>query len=241
MMSSFKKKAKWLVPLCVIVCLMIANLIYGLIYYHADDIAIQALESSGTVAVSRTDYGWFFDGPDEDDLLVFYPGAKVEETAYAPLLHRLAEQGVDVCLVKMPMRFAIFAKNKADSVFASYEHSNRYICGHSLGGAIAADYASRHGDDLKGVILLAAYPVRDIDDQLFLLSIYGTEDGVLHMDKVIKARAYAPVNYIETPIDGGNHAQFGNYGMQNGDLPASISAEVQQAKTADLIVDIIKN
>ena len=40
-------------------------------------------------------------------------------------------------------------------------------------------------------------------------------------------------------IEGGNHAQFGNYGPQEGDLPATISAEEQQAQTVEAISDFI--
>ena len=44
-------------------------------------------------------------------------------------------------------------------------------------------------------------------------------------------------NVVE--IEGGNHAQFGNYGPQKGDLPATISAEEQQAQAVDAITDFI--
>lgn len=40
-------------------------------------------------------------------------------------------------------------------------------------------------------------------------------------------------NVVE--IEGGNHAQFSNYGPQKGDLPATISTEEQQAQTVDAI------
>ena len=40
-------------------------------------------------------------------------------------------------------------------------------------------------------------------------------------------------------IQGGNHAQFGNYGPQKGDLPAEITAEEQQAQTVAAITDFI--
>ena len=44
-------------------------------------------------------------------------------------------------------------------------------------------------------------------------------------------------NVVE--IEGGNHAQFGNYGPQKGDLPATISAEEQQAQAVEAISDFI--
>lgn len=40
-------------------------------------------------------------------------------------------------------------------------------------------------------------------------------------------------------IPGGNHAQFGNYGVQKGDGTASISAEEQQVQTALAISNMV--
>ncbi len=168
------------------------------------------------VRVSQTSYGWLFDGPSEQDALIFYPGAKVEETAYAPLLHLLAGEGMDVCLVRMPCRLAILGANKAASVMAQYDYGHWYIGGHSLGGAMAANFAADHGDQLTGVILLAAYPTKPLNKALLEISIYGSEDRVVNMGKIEAGKAYAPEDYREYAIPGGNHAQFGNYGEQRG-------------------------
>ena len=49
------------------------------------------------------------------------------------------------------------------------------------------------------------------------------------------------IDYTENvvEIEGGNHAQFGNYGPQEGDLPAAISVEEQQAQAVEAITDFI--
>ena len=98
----------------ILICLSVISLvlisgtgIYLSNYYHADETALEALHSDGNVRISETDYGWLFDGPSDTDALIFYPGAKVEESSYAPLARKLAEKGMDVCLVKMPARMAI--------------------------------------------------------------------------------------------------------------------------------------
>ena len=239
MTGSTKKKRIWLLPVCLVAVLAAAFFIYAMNYYHADETALSALRSDGTVLVSPTDYGWFFDGPSEENLLVFYPGAKVEETAYAPLLHRLASQGMDVCLLKMPFRFAFFAADKASGVLAAYDYENEFVGGHSLGGAMAAIYAAEHGDEIRGAVLLAAYPTKQMPDDLLLLSIYGSEDDVLNAGKLAEGRALAPDRYEECVIEGGNHAQFGDYGIQKGDGNASVSREYQQLMTADLILQNI--
>lgn len=189
--------------------------------YYADSTAVEALDSD-RVAVAETDYGWYFDGPAEDAALIFYPGANVEETAYAPLLHELADSVMDVCLVRMPLRLAFLGADNADGIISRYDYKHWYIGGHSLGGAVAANYAVGH--DLDGVVLLAAYPTKAADEPMLL--IYGSEDGVLNMDRVRKAKLFGTVE--ELVIDGGNHAGFGNYGEQKGDFPAAIPSSVQQ-------------
>ncbi|NTW92812.1 MAG: hypothetical protein HGA40_05150, partial [Methanoregulaceae archaeon] len=41
-------------------------------------------------------------------------------------------------------------------------------------------------------------------------------------------------------IEGGNHAQFGNYGPQPGDGTATISVADQQMQAADLTVRVLR-
>ena len=232
-----KRKRIWMIA--VPAAVVPAFLIYTGMYYHAGPEALAALDSDKNVTVSRTDYGWFFDGPSDDSALVFYPGAKVEETAYAPLLHRLAENGMDAFLVKMPFRLAVFGAEKASEITETDHYRNVYIGGHSLGGAMAANYAADHADELSGVILLAAYPTEELDNDLQLISIYGSEDGVLNMEKVEEGEQYFPEQSTEYVIEGGNHAYFGTYGEQKGDNEARITVQEQQEETVEVILDNI--
>ena len=233
-----RKKTLLLIPVFAIAALCIAFLIYTEQYYRAEESALTALKSDESVIVTQKEYGWFFDGPSETDALIFYPGAKVEETAYAPLLHRLAEQGMDICLVRMPFRLAIFGANKADQAIAQHDYEHWYIGGHSLGGAMAASYAATHSSQLSGVFMLAAYPTKPLAENMKALIIYGSEDGVLNMERMTKAKQYLPDGSKEYVIKGGNHAQFGNYGKQEGDGAADISSYEQQHRTVELILQI---
>ena len=136
---------------------------------------------------------------------------------------------MDVCLVNMPLHIALLGKDRADAVMAQHDYAHWYIGGHSLGGVMAARYASTH--ELDGVILLAAYPIDAIDEPMLL--IYGTEDGVLNRARVAQSAQYGAVETFA--IEGGNHALFGNYGVQAGDHPAQLSAAEQQRETVSLI------
>ena len=218
-----------MVPAGVLLLVLLGSFLFFSDYYPAADTALKALESD-TVLVEQTEYGWFFDGPAADRALVFYPGGKVEETAYAPLLHKLAANGIDVCLVRMPLHLAVFGMNRADGIMAQYEYERWYIGGHSVGGAVAANYAAAH--DLDGVILLAAYPTKDVEEPMRM--IYGTEDGVVDPKKFDAAHQFGTVE--EVVIQGGNHAGFGDYGRQAGDGEAEISAEEQQQAAVDAVL-----
>ena len=233
--KSFIVKRAAMAAAVLLAVLAVSSGIYVNTYYHADASVGAFLVSDEQVRVEKTEYGWLLDGPSEENAMVFYPGAKVEETAYAPLLHRFAEEGMDVCLVKMPFRLAFLGIGKASDVMAQYDYENWYIGGHSLGGAMAAAYAARHGDALAGVVLCAAYPIGALDQHMTEICVYGSEDGVLDPKRLESSRAYAPETCFEHVIEGGNHAQFGNYGPQRGDGAATISAEEQQRAAADYI------
>lgn len=236
-----KKKRKWIIPMIAAVLLVSTFLIYAEQYYHADAAAEKALTSDGLVQITQTDYGWFFDGPSETDALVFYPGGKVEETSYAPLLRRLAQEGMDVCLVKMPFRLAVFGRNKADGVMKKHSYAHWYIGGHSLGGVMASGYASAHPDQLDGVILFAAYSIQELSEDMNTILLYGSEDTVLNMKDYTDNRKNVPDDAAEHVIQGGNHAQFGSYGAQKGDGKAAISPEEQVEETVSVIRETITN
>ena len=235
-----RQQHKWrtILPIIGLVLILVAG---GLIWnsrrgYSAEEVAHAALEPDEKVSVEKRDFGWLFDGPGQDHALVFYPGAKVAEEAYAPMLHMLAENGIDVCLAAMPLDLALLNEDKVDDIMGELEYDNWYLGGHSLGGATAAIHAANHDDDLKGIILFAAYPTKKLSDEMVEISIYGSEDGVLNRESYEEGRIYAPKEFYEFVIEGGNHAQFGNYGRQKDDGEATITAEEQQRVAVDYIL-----
>ena len=230
-----RRLKRWLLAAAILVLLVTGFLLYAAVYYRADAAALYALLPDEELAVTQTDYGWFFDGPGDEAALIFYPGAKVEETAYAPLLRKLALRGVDVCLLKMPLHMAFFDMDRAETVLGEHSYARWYVGGHSLGGAVAAICASKHPGDFAGVVLLAAYPTRPLDADMTELSLYGSMDGVLDRARLEAGRQYAPGESEELVIEGGNHAQFGSYGPQRGDGEASIAPEEQWTQAADFI------
>ena len=238
-----KKNSRFKIVLMVIVSvILICGIFTGIYlndYYHATDSNI-ALESTDAVNVIKIGNGYMYDGPGNDTAIVFYPGAKVEDIAYSAILKSLAENGVDCFLVHMPGNLALFGIDRMDDIMQQYNYEHWYIAGHSLGGAMAADYAYKNSEKLDGIVFLAAYSTKDLSDTgLKVLSLYGSEDRVLKMSKVEEYRKYMPSDYEEYCIQGGNHAGYADYGEQKGDGDALITAKEQQRITVDKMLKLI--
>lgn len=241
-MRKIWKKKKGIILTAVGVLLLIAVFGYINDYYHSDESVHGYLKNNGMVSVAEIQDGLYLDGPGEETAMIFYPGAKVEYTAYLPLFSKLAEEGIDCFLMKMPCNLAFLGQNKAEKIMDSYDYEHWYMSGHSLGGAMAASYASGHLEMLDGLVLLAAYPTKSLQSDSFcVVSIYGNEDGVLNMEKMEEGKNFMPSNYKEVCIEGGNHAMFGNYGKQKGDYDADISREEQQEQTVAAILKMVKS
>ena len=195
-------------------------------YYPAEDTALEVLSQGSGITV-RDNLTILSPSYATDTAIIFYPGAKVEAEAYLPLLDQIRQTGVTCILVHMPFHMAIFDANAAEEVMAQFpEYQHWYMAGHSMGGAMASQFAADHPDEVDGLILLGAYLYGDYPDE-DTLTIYGS------LNQSVEDHIDYTENIVE--IEGGNHAQFGNYGPQKGDLPATISAEEQQEQTVAAI------
>ncbi len=212
-------------------------------YYHAEEAALAVMGSQATddAIVSEKDgMAVFLPRGGTDTGIIFYPGGKVEYSAYAPLLYRCAQQGITCVLVEMPGNLAVLDMNAAEGIPERYTHVNSwYLAGHSLGGAMASSYLAEHKDAYEGIVLLAAYATESLQGEK-VLSVYGSEDGVLNMEKYEANKVNLPEDYTEVVIEGGCHAYFGAYGAQDGDGEPSISAEQQWEMTAQAIAEFVK-
>ena len=225
-----------------IVIILLLILGYGIFYltdyYHAEKTATDLLNGTSNVSVIKSSNGLFLNGSGNDTALIFYPGAKVEYTSYLPMFTQLASQGIDCYLVEMPFNIAFFGQNSADDIIDNSTYSHYFIAGHSLGGVVASSYVNST-DNVDGLILLASYPTEDLSKPV--LSIYGSEDKSLNLEKYNQAKPFTNNNLTEIIIDGGNHAQFAYYGDQSGDGKAKISPQNQQNQTVIAILNFINN
>ena len=241
-----KKKRRIFIIACSVAFVILATVIAGAIYlgsyYHADELAIVDFLESELVSAS-----FYFDNdgaiiakPEEIKAgLIFYPGGKVEYTAYLPLMISLAERGILCVLPPMPCNLAVLDVNAADGIMEDFPQvESWYIGGHSLGGSMAAKYLSKHADEFDGLVLLGSYSVDDVSGSR-VISILGTEDEITNMKKYEKYKVNIPIGCEEVLITGGNHAYFGMYGEQKGDGAASITPKEQIIRAAYRIADFI--
>lgn len=167
--------------------------------------------------------------------LIIYPGAGVEPAAYAPLAAEIADSGYLVTIQRAPLGLAILDSDMAQASLDAYPDIGRWaVGGHSLGGAMAARFASE-SDQIDGLALLAAYPEDGLDlseSDLEVISIYGDRDRLATPDEVLGAEPRLPDDTEFVLVEGGNHAQFGSYGRQPRDGEASISASEQRRAIA---------
>mgnify|MGYP001143540127 CR=1 FL=1 len=228
------RRGRWKIAACVLLAAvaLVATGFFWYVsdYYRAEDVALEVLSAGDNIEV-RDDLTALSPSYPTDTAVIFYPGAKVETAAYLPLLDQLRQTGLTCILVEMPFHLAIFDVNAAEDVMAQFPDIRHwYIAGHSMGGAMASQFAADHPDEIDGLILLGAYLYGDYSPE-DTLTVYGSlnqsvEDEIDYTENVVE-------------IQGGNHAQFGNYGPQKGDAPATISAEEQQARTVEAVAEFI--
>lgn len=248
-LTKSEKRVICIMSIVIVVALAIfAWLTYANDYYKATDTAKKAMLGTGNVEVVEKE-GYFifsksptssYRGKGEGKGIVFYPGGKVDEKAYAPMLLELAEEGYEVYLVKMPAKLAIFGMNAAEDVFKEASHIEEWtMMGHSLGGAMAASFSASHDEEVEALVLLAAYSTEDLNSlDMDVYSFYGTEDQVLNMEKYEEYYSNLPEDVVEEVIDGGNHANYAHYGAQEGDGEASITREEQQECVLDVFLSV---
>lgn len=202
------------------------------------------LESDSRVTVSSEPWLTFRPTDAVSVGFIFYPGGRVLPEAYAPAMREIAAAGYLVVVPSMPLNLAVFASDKASEVIEAFPQIDTWVIGgHSLGGSMAATFTRANPDAIDGIVLWASYPQASdslADYDIAAASIYGTLDGLLSVETVEESRAYLPDDAVFIAINGGNHAQFGSYGAQDGDHEAVISHDAQQAAAIEATLDVLE-
>jgi len=205
--------------------------------------AVAALQSDALVTTQTEPWLVFTPSTQTPTVgLIFYPGGRVDPRSYAPSARSIAEAGYLVVIPPVPLNLAVFSPDIAADVIAAYPAITRwFVGGHSLGGAMAADFAYKHPKEVAGLVLWASYPAGASDfsqrPDFPILSAYGTAD--MGLEGIEASRALLADTTDWAVIEGGNHAQCGWYGPQPGDNTASISRENQQAQLIAATLDFL--
>ncbi len=225
-----------IILLIIIVVIIGAFGVYVGNYYKADDVA-QAIYEENQKSLE-------FLGSDKSVGFIIYPGGKVDEVAYVRLAKLLNDEGYTAVVAKFPFNIGFMGINKADAIISEHSDIEKwYIVGHSLGGVTAGVYANENAEKLDGLVFLSSYSTEDLKDtELEVLSLKGSNDTVLNAQGYDEALANydKEINgFTEVIIEGGNHAGYANYGIQEGDGTNDIGYEAQQKIVVDEILNLI--
>lgn len=243
-MSKKSVKSKVFIGIVVFLLVLASGFfMYVSSYYKAGSLALDSLKSDSMITVQEDGDIVFKPVSNGKDIgFIFYPGGKVEASAYGPIAKEIASKGYTVIIAKMNFNLAVLSPNRAEEIISNNKDINSWVIGgHSLGGVMASNYALEN-DKIKGLVLLASYQQDNIDlrnTQLKVLSLWGSNDKVADLSKVIEAKKLMPSDAKFIEIEGGNHGGFGDYGHQKGDGEATITNKEQMMDTAKYIIEFL--
>jgi dienelactone hydrolase len=167
--------------------------------------------------------------------LVFYPGGHTDPRAYVPTWAPIVKAtGTAVFFARVPLFFAPLDTDAAAGVIAGNPDVERWwVGGHSFGGFAALDFLDHSSAvDVEGVVLWAAYPLRDtpLRPGLRVLVVVGGRDGIVPPADARAAVTGRPVQFSE--IAGMEHSQFGAYRSIFGNGDPTIDDAAAQAELA---------
>jgi hypothetical protein len=207
--------------------------------------ALNSLVDSENVSVIENNRIVFTPKETPDTGFIFYPGGRVDPRSYSSIAHQIADEGYLAIIPKMPFNLAVTNKRAAVKIINDFkEIDNWVIGGHSLGGAMAASLVFDEPEMFKGLVLLAAYPPKNNNISsldLCVTVVYGSLDQLATQSEIEESFPLLPLDTVKVLIEGGNHAQFGQYGTQNGDGIATIEPEEQQIIVIEAILNSLRS
>lgn len=229
------KKRSILVVTAISVALLLVSAALGILLstsvgvMHADTDALDKVRTNPAISLHETADSFILSPAEgaSGQGLVFIPGAKVSAEAYLYKLSGVVvESGLTVVVTKPFLNVAFFDQrplttftNAAPGVTAWF------VGGHSLGGVRACQYAAQ--PDVSGLVLFASYCANDLTKvDTRALSLSGSADLLSTPEKIAAAANLLPTSTTFFPIEGANHARFGDYGEQAKDGVASLENSV---------------
>ena len=194
------------------------------------------------VTVTKAADGWEFApaaGAEPSAALVYYPGGHVDARSYAPYARDVAARGYLVVIPVMPLSLAVLSPNAADKVVAA--HPGRLALGHRRAlprrrDGRAVRRASTRARWAASCCSAPTCPTgNDLSHDRHPCAHAGRNARHRRQPRRTSRRARALLPAIggrTTDLDGGNHAQFGDYGPQPGDTPTRTMSAAEQRRRA---------
>jgi pimeloyl-ACP methyl ester carboxylesterase len=247
----FKTIHRWVRRVWITFAIVVMATLFWSIEEHGVPPAM--FESDAGLRITSTGYGrTFIPATVRPDALplVFLPGGMVDPDAYVPLMRGIAETGVPVALVELPMRAAPTEQMRATLWMRIREARAEIagngavaLAGHSRGGMFAATFAADSPSEVAGLILIGTTHPRDRDLSGVtwpVLKVMGAADCVASLDDAKANASRLPPGTQWVEIAGGNHRQFGYYGWQLGDCAATITREEQHRQAIEAITPFLR-
>ncbi len=161
----------------------------------------------------------------EHPAIIFYPGGLVAPQAYLYKMGHVAEcLQAPVYIIKAPFNAAIFDINAAARIIDNYDLEQVWVGGHSLGGISAARFTAEHENIVESLFLFGSYSDQDLSSfSGEVISIMGDQDLIINRENYEEAKQNLPPRAQIIEVEKLNHSAFGNYGLQSGDGPGSLS------------------
>jgi pimeloyl-ACP methyl ester carboxylesterase len=218
-------------------------LIWTQLVLPADRPAAQTVFDNPAVTVTDTPESVVIAPADGGSLvgLVFVPGAKVDPYAYlATLSGPVEELGLTVIITKPTLNLAFFDQRSVGTFTAAApDVAAWFVGGHSLGGVRACMLADDPATEAAGLILFGSYCASAVAEDLPVLSISGSADGLSTPAKIRDTADLLPTDTVFVQIEGANHAAFGAYGVQAGDGDATIPPAESAQRIEDAITRFV--
>ena len=192
------------------------------------------------------------------EALIMYPGGLVDPLAYIDILMELVTDKRVVFIAKVPSNLAVLNTNIGSEIIKSFENIRQWsLIGHSLGGAMACSEVASKPEMYDHLILLGAYPAKSVDLTKYqgsVLSMSASMDAFTTTENIEQSKIQfnSPKSITDFTeivsqnsesyfyeIQGGNHSNFGSYGIQRGDGEASISRKEQQLIVREFIQKLL--
>jgi predicted esterase len=242
------KRTKWQIGLLILLLLGVVLSFFGirLLTHERQPLpgAVEALESDGLVNVTQDPWLTFAPTEDSPDTgFIFYPGGRIDPRGYAPLMKAIASEGYLVVVPEMPLNIAAFRPSIADKIIATHPEIDRWvISGHSVGGAMAAQYTHTHSQSIAGLVIWASYPPDKADLsglEIPVTLIYGSRETRVTDSSVAERRHLLPSNTDYVRIEGGDHHQFGSYEIDPEDHHATVDRGSQQQQIIQATLSLL--